>query len=419
MQKSRFAQSEYLPIYAGALAFIGMIVLASFFMLERVVAEQESIGRALQAASHQHKQLTTARHALDVLTLSGARERREDSLARLDEAITGLAGSRGALTALHEDTDMPATTQALLDNAYFEGSEPLDRNLVEYLDDLMAVRGDLRNGTQPASALIDALTGPSSGRLSDRLGALSDRLIEQFDVLNGRLTLVLRVFHFGIIAGLVGVGLFVFYPLFHRLQIQRRRLQTQATLDPLTGVLNRRSFYAACGHEFARARRYGGNLSVMILDLDNFKKLNDTYGHATGDDVLRTMTGICQEKLRRTDVFARIGGEEFAAILPETSEAEAVAVADKLRDMLSNTSVSARGSNELVRFTVSIGVAQYAGPETDPDFDSLLHRTDMRLYEAKRLGRNRVVSWDSEIPQPGGEGVRVARAADRSRLDLN
>jgi diguanylate cyclase (GGDEF)-like protein len=162
-----------------------------------------------------------------------------------------------------------------------------------------------------------------------------------------------------------------------------------AATDSLTGLPNRRYFMEAASLEVERVSRFGNAAAVMMIDLDHFKAVNDTYGHAVGDEALRCLTQVCKKPLRQIDIFARIGGEEFVIMLPGTNEAGAVSVAEKLRRALCKTSVK---SGQLrFRITASFGVAQARAG--DKGVGECLDRADAALYAAKREGRNCVVSF--------------------------
>jgi len=164
-------------------------------------------------------------------------------------------------------------------------------------------------------------------------------------------------------------------------------LEHLATTDPLTGALNRRSFDNAYARELERAKRAKNHLFVMLLDIDHFKQINDQYGHAVGDKALIQLVLTCKSTLRKTDVLARIGGEEFAILSPADDAAEAMTLAERLRENVMTITVAAAAS--VLSFTVSIGVADaYPGENT---VTGVLARADQALYEAKRSGRNRVI----------------------------
>ena len=166
-------------------------------------------------------------------------------------------------------------------------------------------------------------------------------------------------------------------------------LKLLANTDALTGLANRRRFMKALDQEVERAQRYARPLSLVLLDLDNFKKVNDTHGHAAGDDVLRAAAEVLRSVCRDLDLAARLGGEELALLLPETDAAGAGTVAERVRKRMEATShLSAVGGTFSV--TASIGVASLS-MGTDSG-EVLLQTADEALYRAKKGGRNRVVT---------------------------
>jgi diguanylate cyclase (GGDEF)-like protein/PAS domain S-box-containing protein len=165
-----------------------------------------------------------------------------------------------------------------------------------------------------------------------------------------------------------------------------QELRRLATTDPLTGVFNRRHFLDLGEKELSRACRYGRELSVLLMDIDHFKCINDTYGHAVGDETIKTLTHICLKNLRKNDFFGRLGGEEFAVVLPETGADVAIALAERLRQKLSEARVST--DKKPIGFTVSIGVTTFN--EEDRTIEAMMLRADAALYRAKNRGRNRV-----------------------------
>jgi diguanylate cyclase (GGDEF)-like protein len=165
-------------------------------------------------------------------------------------------------------------------------------------------------------------------------------------------------------------------------------LRVQATTDPLTGVYNRRRFLELGEYELARDQRHPRGLSLLALDLDHFKQVNDTYGHAAGDATLVRFVQACSANLRAMDTIGRTGGEEFSVLLPETPLDAAMALAEKIRREVQDCSMQA--PDGAFRVTVSIGAAQL---EAEENFQALMARADLLLYGAKHAGRNRVHAW--------------------------
>jgi diguanylate cyclase (GGDEF)-like protein len=168
-----------------------------------------------------------------------------------------------------------------------------------------------------------------------------------------------------------------------------RDLETLAAVDWLTDLYNRRHFETLARRELARSQRYLRPLSLLIVDVDHFKAVNDRFGHATGDRVLQAAATACQRIKRDADVVARIGGDEFAVILPETTNAAAAQFAERLRQELSECPISVNG--ESFPITVSIGIA--GASVGTSGIETLLGDADQALYQAKTAGRNRVVVW--------------------------
>jgi len=171
--------------------------------------------------------------------------------------------------------------------------------------------------------------------------------------------------------------------------------------DHLTGAPTRRAFFEVAGRELARARRQAGSVGLLLIDADHFKRINDTHGHGVGDQVLRDLVQRIMGVIRKNDYCARLGGEEFAVLLPDTDLDAALVAAERLRAALDR---SAEGAAAEVPYTVSIGLAML---EPGEDFDSLMLRADAALYAAKEAGRNRVVCAPALPEQTAREAGRA------------
>ena len=176
------------------------------------------------------------------------------------------------------------------------------------------------------------------------------------------------------------------HSLSNELQRAKEQAETLARTDFLTGMNNRRSFYHLCDPPFKLARRHGQNLAVIMFDIDRFKKINDTYGHAVGDDVLRNLSRIVSDTCRDSDVAGRVGGEEFAILLPHTNAENARELAERLREQMEESVVHVERRD--VKFTASFEVAQM-GAECE-SLEALVATADGAMYEAKKRGRNAV-----------------------------
>lgn len=171
-------------------------------------------------------------------------------------------------------------------------------------------------------------------------------------------------------------------------------LERIANVDPLTGILNRRAFLSRAEHELKRSARYKQEFSILLLDLDNFKSINDEYGHQAGDLALCNFARICQQELRSNDLFARWGGEEFIALLIDADIDDAIRTAERIRAHVERFSFRERDKGD-ISFTVSVGISTVAGGRNT--IESGIREADDALYAAKRSGRNRVVSHELPV----------------------
>jgi diguanylate cyclase (GGDEF)-like protein len=166
-----------------------------------------------------------------------------------------------------------------------------------------------------------------------------------------------------------------------------KKLESQAQVDYLTNLSNRRYFMEQAEMELSRSRRFGKSLSLLMMDIDFFKKVNDKHGHNAGDEVLRKLADVCRQTLRTVDIVGRMGGEEFAIILPETEMVKALEAAERLRESIAQAKVPMESGLSL-QFTVSIGVTSQI--YLNDNIDVLLSQADKALYKAKESGRNKV-----------------------------
>lgn len=232
--------------------------------------------------------------------------------------------------------------------------------------------------------LATLVTGAAVGTALSLLGVIPYApFIAEAPYANGRLNPA-WVVSFGVPSIFAtGVVLFIHISLMRRLRVRQAELERTSRTDALTGLANRAVFFDRLEAEIARARRYGLALCVAMIDVDHFKRINDTHGHLAGDEVLRNLSATLAGAVRVHDLAARYGGEEFAIVLPHTSLRDAPAVTTRLLEATRRLSVTAAGQ----MLSVSIGVAELALGE---DADGVVARADAALYQSKRDGRDRV-----------------------------
>ena len=180
------------------------------------------------------------------------------------------------------------------------------------------------------------------------------------------------------------------------LKKQNSSLSLLASTDYLTGTMNRRMFNEISQHYFQTAQKNNLHLTLLLLDLDHFKKVNDTYGHQAGDLLLKRFAKTLQRILNKSDIFARIGGEEFAVLLSQTNSDEAYILAEKIRQEIEKDCIDYEG--QVICVTTSIGISENF--ENDTEFENIFSRADMALYKAKNEGRNRTCYADETTSSP-------------------
>ena len=194
-------------------------------------------------------------------------------------------------------------------------------------------------------------------------------------------------------------------------------LEEEARVDSKTGLFNARHFAAELRDELARAERFDRPMSVIMVDLDLLREINNTYGHLAGDAVLRGIAETFRGVLRDYDVPSRFGGEEFAILLPETTPEEAFEIAERIRRTVAATAFEVETSSEPIRATISLGVAGY--PKDGTDVNELIHQADLAVYRAKLQGRNRALGASSEpLLVPADRSARLAIVPDTGEVDV-
>jgi two-component system cell cycle response regulator len=186
------------------------------------------------------------------------------------------------------------------------------------------------------------------------------------------------------------------------------KLETMATTDGMTGLLNKRAMLEEAGKHVAAAARFGRKLSILICDIDFFKRVNDTYGHDVGDVVIKGLGEILKRHKRATDLVARFGGEEFVALCEETDQAGAMLLAERIREELKKTVFHTPQGTLSV--TCSVGIATF--PEAGADWDALFKAADDALYVSKRTGRDRSSAWAPTPPESKGSGAVLSARPD-------
>lgn len=401
--KKCYELRDYMPIYVGALAFIAVLVIAAHFVIDRIAGEQQTAAKMIEMAGTQRMlSQRAARLTLEYVTADD-HSHRESVRDMINDAHAEMRATHLSLTQGNAVLGIPVAAVEAIDDIYFGEPHLLDQRVRLFMYDIREILGKTWNQDLEKSVYVKSVVQASRQALLASLDDAMEEFMADSLVRVESLRNTLKLMHGAILAAIFGVGVFVFTPLFRRVVRQSETLADAAQTDSLTGGLNRRGFMTLGASEFSRAARYRTAMSVIVMDIDHFKNINDNLGHAAGDQVIRSLAEICVRTLRKSDAFGRLGGEEFGILLPETHLAEALQVAEKLREILANSPVI-RDCSE-IRFTVSIGVTERLA--TDESLETMLNRADVRMFAAKNAGRNRVVS----------DGKEVATYAPKSMMD--
>lgn len=312
----------------------------------------------------------------------------EDSETQLEEAIS-------RVNTMAMDAEVASLEMSQIFNATSDGICVINKDFRvskfnQILQDMMAHMGlEVAKG-HCRDVFAHALCGTDRCLMDRILKEDHERIEEEIEVTSadgGKRTLIVTAQPLlDLTADTVGV-VESYKDITDRKQIEEE-LRRLATTDPLTGAFNRRQFMQRAQEEIDRSKRYNTPLTLLMLDIDHFKAVNDTFGHDAGDEVLKNLVAESLVLLRGSDIFCRLGGEEFAAILTHTAPEQGVLASERLRKALKALEVST--ANGPVRFTVSIGVASLA--QADLSLQQIMKNADNALYAAKNQGRDRVVT---------------------------
>ncbi len=363
--------------YLAGLTLIALLSGGVHVLLDRAISQQRDSATVINVAGRQR--MLSQRIGLLASDLYHG-----DTAARapLIEAVTLMRRSENALI-LGGDLGITHPLSPAVRPTYFDGPAPLDRSVRSFVETAsrFAQSSPQPGGDAPAdySALQAATHAVLLPSLDHAVSVLEAEANARVDRLRAGQTAVLLT----LLITLSLEAMFIFRPLVERVRLFVGTLYELATRDALTGLANRRHFIENATREIALARRAQKPLFAVLIDLDHFKRINDTHGHAVGDLVLRRFADVATANLRGTDMISRIGGEEFALVLSEMDFSGARTVAEKLCSIIAGDH-----SEGLPGFTISAGISMLQ--PNDQGIDDLLRRADGALYTAKREGRNRV-----------------------------
>jgi len=368
--------------YLSALMLIAGLTIASHLVLTYVLHHNQGTAAVLNTSGRQ-------RMLSQRIASLAAEYRLGDPTARpaLIAAINDFEVKENALSATNVTATGDTSEMLQLRSLYFTGQAPLSVEVANYVADARAV-ASLPAGAPAASAPLARLFAAARGPLLTKL----DDVVTVHQSETERVLAELERLQLGILATVLltlGIeALTIFRPMIRRIAAYTSEILRLATTDPLTELANRRSFQARFEEERDRALRYGRPLSLLMIDIDRFKEINDAHGHDAGDASLRSMAESFRQVLRKTDFAARLGGEEFVILMPETDLSNAAKFAERLRETVAGLSIAFR--KQQLNFTVSIGATLVGGEGNS--MTKALQDADRLMYRAKQNGRNCIVA---------------------------
>ncbi len=388
--------------YMTALAIVAAMTMMSNVMVGHMLKDQESAAYGVNIAGRQRmlSQRIAGLAAQSVLALP--------LQADLTRAIDKFEIAHRQLVHGDIDASLDPASIPELQAIYFGETYDLDANVTRFIRharQLGAMQPGSLEQRQIAQDLFAAAREPLLNGL-DAVVSLHQRSSE------GRVKTLQQIQLGSLVVTIVTLlieSAFIFRPMVMRIISYTRALKKIAATDPLTGALNRRSFADRAFVELSRASRYSRPTSLLMIDADHFKSINDAHGHAGGDAVLQAMVTSISASLRPSDLLGRLGGEEFGVLLAETDLAGAEVAAERVRSAIAKLRVSVNDAS--INFTISIGVAAFRPEATG--LQHVMELADTALYEAKAKGRNRVVlarvtEPDIASPSLGAAKLQVA-----------
>jgi diguanylate cyclase (GGDEF)-like protein len=371
--------------YVAALALIALLSGAVHLLLDSVIASQANNASIINIAGRQRMLSQRIGMSAMAWVQTGDMSARE----RMLDAALQMKRAHAHLTQRAEEIEPLAWLAPAVANIYFTEPSRLDARTGAYISkaELLALRRD--------QVLLAELVADASGPLLDEL----ERAVSAFELQarNGieQLRRAQRFVLIVLLVTLISEAFFIFRPLVSRVLVYAAQLVELATRDGLTTLHNRRSFLDLAQNATQNAQRDNRPCTVVMFDIDHFKRINDTEGHSTGDAVLRRFADVLQRAAKPGDLVARLGGEEFVMLLQASNELDGIARAEAVREQLRMA-----GLSETPVYTVSAGVAQMT---EDEGLSGLLRRADDALYCAKRAGRDQIASapaHEADVPMP-------------------
>ena len=374
--------------YMVSLGLIACLAIAVLFMLDSIIVEQNQSGKIIHIGGQQRM---LSQH-VNLFAINYVHTKSELSRKSALEALEIMSANHTLLLDPHNEAiknNRPSPLSEEIRALYFSPPHEVDSKLKLFIDQVTNALS--QKNTPVSTAIYNASANFLDPERNDLLYSLN-MVVEKYEQESAekinRLRTAQNIILAIIILTIITETLFIFRPIMRNIGSYAELLKKEANYDFLSGLLNSRPFSVIANKALSSAQRHQTDLSVIIFDLDKFKKINDRYGHPAGDKVIKKFSAILTENSRASDSVARTGGEEFIILLPNTHLDDAMLLAEKFRLAASQSAIN--HNNNTITFTTSCGVSQLK--ETDTEIESLINRADNALYKAKRNGRNQVAA---------------------------
>jgi len=382
------SKRTYHRIYLTSLAFIGLLVASAMVVIDHITAEESLMVEVNDIGGRQRMLSERVVHLLLEYAAEKNPDIRNKTVKLIERSLTAFNETHKHLIRGNLPSGEHVRFADNIDQLFFGAPDYLDEKARLFIYNTREVLANGWSDELIGSFYLKELRRASKEHLHAQLEKLAMLFTNNSKDRIMQLRITVAFLLSGIILVVIGIGAFVFKPLFRRIVAQEEELQELAYFDSLTNCQNRRSFLKNAEIEFARCRRNDLSFSVLFLDIDYLKKINDTFGHAMGDTAICAIADICQNNLRDIDILGRIGGDEFGILLPECNLDNARQSAERLQQGMSEHSIP--GIKGKIKLSFSIGAATLIG--SDKNAFETINRADQNLYTAKRTGRNLIIA---------------------------
>jgi len=381
-------KKKYQRIYLSSLVAIALLVTASHFVIDHIASEESLMLEVNEIGGRQRMLSERVVHLLLEYAVEKDPEARGYIIGLIEQSLNPFVQTHYQLIRGQLPNGEQVIFEDNIDDLFFDQPEYLDEKARIFIYNTREVLNREWSPELISSFYLKQLRKATIQSLHSGLEELATLYTMNSQVRITNLRITIAILLCAIFLLVVGIGIFVFNPLFKRILAQQDELHKLAYFDPLTNCHNRRSFLINADFEFERCRGSKRPFSVLFLDIDYLKVINDTFGHAMGDLAIQEITQICLQNLRDGDVLGRIGGDEFGILLPECNLESATHSAERLRKNMSDHKIP--GISGEMQVSISIGVATVT--DRDKNAFETINRADQNLYQAKRTGRNLIIA---------------------------